>query len=95
MRKRERQRERQEEREKEGKMMKTKTKAKSKRDNSREWRRLIGSPKLQIIFHKRATKYRSLLRKMTNKDKGSYESLPPCRARAREIKIETSKKQER
>ena len=42
------------------------------------WRRLIGSPKLQIIFHKRATKYRSLLRKMTYKDKGSYESLPPC-----------------
>ena len=33
------------------------------------WRRLIGSPKLQIIFHKRATKYRSLLRKMTYKDK--------------------------
>ena len=44
------------------------------------WRRLIGSPKLQIIFHKRATKYRSLLRKMTYKDKGSYESLPPCTA---------------
>jgi len=42
------------------------------------WRRLIGSPKLQIIFHKRAIKYRSLLRKMTYKDKGSYESLPPC-----------------
>ena len=42
------------------------------------WRRLIGSPNLQIIFHKRATKYRSLLRKMTYKDKGSYESLPPC-----------------
>jgi len=42
------------------------------------WRRLIGSPKLQIIFHKRTTKYRSLLRKMTYKDKGSYESLPPC-----------------
>ena len=42
------------------------------------WRRLIGSPKLQIIFHKRATKYRSLLRKMTHKDKGSYESSPPC-----------------
>jgi len=40
-------------------------------------RRLIGSPKLQIIFHKRATKYRSLLRKMTYKDKGSYESSPP------------------
>jgi len=34
---------------------------------------------LQIIFHKRATKYRSLLRKMTYKDKGSYESSPPCK----------------
>ena len=42
------------------------------------WRRLIGSPKLQIIFHKRATKYRSLLWKMTYEDKGSYESSPPC-----------------
>ena len=41
------------------------------------WRRLIGSLKLQI-FHKRAIKYRSLLRKMTYKDKGSYESTPPC-----------------
>jgi len=38
----------------------------------------VGSFKLQIIFHKRATKYRSLLRKMTYKDKGSYESSPPC-----------------
>jgi len=42
------------------------------------WQRLIGSPKLQIIFHKRATKYRSLLQKMTYKDKGSYETSPPC-----------------
>ena len=42
------------------------------------WRRLIGSLKLQIIFHKGATKYRSLLRKMTYKDKVSYESSPPC-----------------
>ena len=42
---------------------------------SKGWRRLIGSPKLQIIFHKRATKYRSLLRKMTWKDKGSHVSL--------------------
>jgi len=42
------------------------------------WRRLIGSPKLQIIFHKRATKYRAVLREMTYKDKGSYESSPPC-----------------
>jgi len=29
-------------------------------------------------FRKRAIKYRSLLRKMTCKDKGSYESSPPC-----------------
>jgi len=43
------------------------------------WRRLIGSPKLQIIFHKRATKYRSLLQKMAYKDRGSYESSPPCK----------------
>jgi len=43
-----------------------------------EWRRRIGSPKLQIIFHKRATNCRSLLRKMTYKKKGSYESSPPC-----------------
>jgi len=43
------------------------------------WRRFIGSPKLQIIFHKRATKYMSLLQKMTNKDKGSYESSPLCK----------------
>ena len=42
------------------------------------WQRPIGSPKLQIIFPKRATKYRALLRKMTYKDKGSYESSPPC-----------------
>jgi len=42
------------------------------------WRRLMGSPKLQIIFHKRATKYRSRLREMTYEDKGSYESSPPC-----------------
>jgi len=42
------------------------------------WRRLIESPKLKIIFHKNATKYRSLLQKMTYEDKGSYESSPPC-----------------
>jgi len=46
--------------------------------HSTGWRRLIGSLKLQIISHKRATKYKSLLRKMTYKDKGSYESSPPC-----------------
>jgi len=42
------------------------------------WRRLVGSPKLQIISHKTATKYRSLLWKMTYQDKGSYGSSPPC-----------------
>jgi len=47
-------------------------------DTSTRWRRLVGSPKLQIIFHKRATKYRSRLQKMTYKDEGSYESSPPC-----------------
>ena len=33
---------------------------------------------MQIIFHKRATKYRSLLQKMACKNNGSYESSPPC-----------------
>ena len=42
------------------------------------WRRLIGSRKLQIIFHKRATKYKSPLWEMTYKDKGFYGSSPPC-----------------
>jgi len=42
------------------------------------WRRLTGSPRLQIILHKRGTKYSSLLRKMTLQDEGSYESSPPC-----------------
>jgi len=55
------------------------------------WRRLIGSPKLQIIFHKRATKYRLLLRKMTYKDKGSYESTPPCKWKTTRQTIELSR----
>jgi len=42
------------------------------------WRRLIGSPRLQIIFHKRATEYRSLVRKMTHQDEAFYEYSPPC-----------------
>ena len=41
------------------------------------WRRLIGCLKLQIIFHKRATSHRALLRKMTYKDKACYASSPP------------------
>jgi len=42
------------------------------------WRRLIGCLKLQVVFCKRATNYRALLRKMTYKDKPSYASSPPC-----------------
>jgi len=57
--------------------------AKHSRQHITGWRRLIGSPKLQIIFHERATKYRALLRNMTYKDKGSYESWPPCTKKAR------------
>jgi len=33
---------------------------------------------LQVIFHKRATNYRALLRKTIYKDKASYASTPPC-----------------
>ena len=43
------------------------------------WRRPIGCLKLQVIFRKRATNYRALLRKITYKDKASYDSTPPCR----------------
>jgi len=42
------------------------------------WRRPIGCLKLQVILRERATNYRALLRKMANKDKASYGSLPPC-----------------
>ena len=44
-------------------------------------RRLIARHKSQVIFHKRATNYRALLRKMTCKVKTSYGSSPPCIAR--------------
>jgi len=40
------------------------------------WRRPIGFLKLQVIFRKRATNYRALLRKMTYEDKASYGSSP-------------------
>jgi len=42
------------------------------------WRRLIGCLNLQVIFGKRATNYRALLRKITYKDKVSDDSTPPC-----------------
>ena len=39
-------------------------------------RSLIGCLQLQVIFHKRATNHRSLLRKVTYEDKASYDSTP-------------------
>jgi len=42
------------------------------------WQRLIECLKLQVIFRKRVTNYRALLRKMTCKDKASYGSSTPC-----------------
>ena len=42
------------------------------------WQRSIGCLTLQVIFRRRATNYRALLRKMTQKDKASYGSSPPC-----------------
>jgi len=41
------------------------------------WRRLTGYHKLQVIFRKRATNYRALLRKITYGDKAFYDSTPP------------------
>ena len=41
------------------------------------WRGPIECLKLQVIFRKRATNYRALLRNMTYKDKASYHSTPP------------------
>ena len=38
-------------------------------------------------FPQRATKYKSLLRKMTYKDKGSYESSPPCISKRQDIRV--------
>jgi len=42
------------------------------------WRRRIECLELQVIFRKRATNCRALLRKMTYKDKASHGSSPPC-----------------
>jgi len=42
------------------------------------WWRLIGCFKLRVIFRKRTTNSRALLRKMTYEDKTSYDSTPPC-----------------
>ena len=42
------------------------------------WRRLIGYLKLQVVFRKKATNFRALLKKMPHKDKASYGSSLPC-----------------
>jgi len=42
------------------------------------WRRPIGCLNVQVIYRKGATDYRVLLRKMTYKEKASYECMPPC-----------------
>ena len=55
------------------------------------WRRSIGCLKLQVIFRKRATNYRSLLRKMIYEDKAPYASTPPCTLRLISIVQERQK----
>jgi len=47
-------------------------------DSCTGWRRPIRCLISWITFRKLATNYRALLRKMTYKDKASYESSPPC-----------------
>ena len=52
-------------------------------------RRPIGCPISCITFCKLATNYRALLRKMTYKDKASYESVPPCNSHRFVYMLET------
>ena len=52
-------------------------------------RRLIGCLTLQVIFRKRATNYRALLREMTCKDKASYDSTPLCITHFRNTSLTT------
>ena len=42
------------------------------------WRRPLGCLKLQVIFRKRATYYRALLRKITYEDEAPYDTTPLC-----------------
>ena len=48
-----------------------------KRQLYKGWRTPIGCQKVQVIFRKRATNCRALLRKMTSEDKASYRSSHP------------------
>ena len=43
------------------------------------WPRPVGCLKLQVIFRKRGTNYRALLRKTIYIENASYGPLPPCR----------------
>ena len=45
-------------------------------DTRTGWQGLIGCLKLQVVFRKRATNYRALLRNMTWRDKASCDSTP-------------------
>jgi len=47
------------------------------------WQRCIECLKLQVIYRKRATNYRALLRKMTCEDKASYDFTPLCMTHSR------------
>ena len=49
------------------------------------WRRPVGCLQLQVIFRKRATDYRALLRILTCTDKTSYGSSPPCNTRLKSL----------
>ena len=40
--------------------------------------RVAKTQELQVVFRKRATNHRALLRKMTYEDKAHYASPPPC-----------------
>jgi len=42
------------------------------------WQGPIACLELQVVFRKRATNYRTLLRKMTYEEKAFYGSSPPC-----------------
>jgi len=46
-----------------------------RQDSRTGWRRCIGCLKLQLPFHKRATKYRAFWRETTSKNKAWYDSL--------------------
>ena len=46
-------------------------------DANTGWRIPIVCLELQVIYRKRATNYRALLRKMTENDKASYDPTPP------------------